>query len=342
MTAAVPAQRLAPATPASPARALSDVLADADRAVQAGGRIGARTWATGFRPLDACLGGGLRAGELTLVGGAQGLGKTTFTLQIARNVAAAGGTVTYVCYEHDERDLLARLLGMEAGLALGHEAADLAGLRAALDKEAASGQGLVDRLGWCAGGEEAVEGLASYADRLHLVCAGGRRLDLEGVRELVHTAAPGPVVIDYLQKIALPGDVPDEAERVTRIVETLKDLAMETARPVVAIVASDRAGIGGAVRTRLSHLRGSSALAYEADAALLLNNKFSIVSRNHLMYGGGDAERFREWVVCSIEKNRAGGSGVDLEFRTHLSRGHYDPQGGWVSESLVDDRVHTE
>jgi replicative DNA helicase len=110
----------------------------------------------------------------------------------------------------------------------------------------------------------------------------------------------------------------------------------------VAIVASDRAGIGGAIRTRLSHLRGSSALAYESDAALLLNNKFSIVSRNHLMYGGGDAERFREWLACSIEKNRAGGSGIDLEFRTHLSRGHYDPNGGWVHESLVDDRIHSE
>jgi replicative DNA helicase len=231
---------------------------------------------------------------------------------------------------------------MEAGLALGHEAADLADLRTALDKQGAPGQGLADRLSWCAGGGEAVEGLASYADRLQLVCAGGRRLDLDGVRELIHSAAPGPVVVDYLQKIAVPGDVPDEAERVTRVVEALKDLAMETARPVVAIVASDRAGIGGAVRTRLFHLRGSSALAYEADAALLLNNKFSIVSRNHLMYGGGDAERFREWVVCSIEKNRAGGAGVDLEFRTHLSRGHYDPHGGWVSESLVDDRVHTE
>ncbi len=94
MTPVVPTQRVPSAAADSPARPLAKVLADADRAVQAGERIGGRTWATGFRPLDACLGWGLRAGELTLVGGAQGLGKTTFTLQIARNVAAAGGTVT--------------------------------------------------------------------------------------------------------------------------------------------------------------------------------------------------------------------------------------------------------
>lgn len=336
----LPAPRVA--ADASPARSLAAVLADADRTVQAGGRIGGQVWPTGFRPLDACLGGGLRAGELTLVGGAQGLGKTTFTLQIARNAAVAGGTVTYLCYEHDERDLLARLLGMEAGLALGHDAADLADLRTALDRTASPGQGLADRLSWVPGGEEAVAALSSYAERLHLMCAGGRRLDLDGVRSLLLEAPPGPVFVDYLQKIGVPGDVPDEAERVTRIVETLKDLAMETSRPVVAIVASDRAGIGGAVRTRLSHLRGSSALAYEADTALLLNNKFSIVSRNHLMYGGGGAERFHEWLVCSIEKNRAGPGGIDLEFRTHLNRGHYDPQGGWVSDSLIDDRVHME
>src|SRR5687768_12831965 len=36
----------------------------------------------GFSPLDRTLGGGIRSGELMLIGGAQGTGKTTMSLQI--------------------------------------------------------------------------------------------------------------------------------------------------------------------------------------------------------------------------------------------------------------------
>ena len=43
--------------------------------------------ATGFSPLDDLLNGGLRPGELMIVGGAAGVGKTIFGLQLARNVA---------------------------------------------------------------------------------------------------------------------------------------------------------------------------------------------------------------------------------------------------------------
>ena len=43
--------------------------------------------ALGFSPLDDLLNGGLRPGELMIVGGAAGVGKTIFGLQLARNVA---------------------------------------------------------------------------------------------------------------------------------------------------------------------------------------------------------------------------------------------------------------
>ena len=41
----------------------------------------------GFSPLDDLLNGGLRPGELMIIGGAAGVGKTIFGLQLARNVA---------------------------------------------------------------------------------------------------------------------------------------------------------------------------------------------------------------------------------------------------------------
>ena len=72
----------------------------------------------GLTPLDRTLGGGVRSGELMLIGGAQGTGKTTLALQVARNIAQSGqANALYVCFEHDEEYLLNRLMAMESALA---------------------------------------------------------------------------------------------------------------------------------------------------------------------------------------------------------------------------------
>ena len=90
------------------------MLSDLDRALRAGGSRRRQPAPTGFAMLDRTISGGLKPGELMLIGGAQGLGKTTLTLQMARNMAAAGANVLYVCYEHEERFLLTRLLALES------------------------------------------------------------------------------------------------------------------------------------------------------------------------------------------------------------------------------------
>ncbi|MDP6846097.1 MAG: ATPase domain-containing protein, partial [Candidatus Poseidoniia archaeon] len=46
---------------------------------------------TGCPSLDELLGGGVEAGALTLAYGEPGSGKTSFALQLAREVLAAGG-----------------------------------------------------------------------------------------------------------------------------------------------------------------------------------------------------------------------------------------------------------
>src|SRR5437868_4672050 len=79
-------------------------------------------WATGFGLLDVHLGGGLHSGELVLLGGAPGVGKTTLALQMAAAVAGAGGRALYLCYEHGDDEMLTRLLLMEAGLANPYDA----------------------------------------------------------------------------------------------------------------------------------------------------------------------------------------------------------------------------
>ncbi|MDA8188234.1 MAG: hypothetical protein M0T85_08845 [Dehalococcoidales bacterium] len=94
---------------------LSQVVAEADERIAIGQLKGYRPVPTGFDPLDDILGGGLRPGELTLVGGRQGIGKTIFALQVARNIAASDEARScYVCFEHDEEYLFKRLICLES------------------------------------------------------------------------------------------------------------------------------------------------------------------------------------------------------------------------------------
>src|SRR5262245_15385946 len=55
---------------------------------------------TGLPGLDLVLGGGLVAGSVVLLGGEPGIGKSTFLLQAARSLAAAGsGEILYATAE---------------------------------------------------------------------------------------------------------------------------------------------------------------------------------------------------------------------------------------------------
>src|SRR6267143_1685616 len=71
-------------------RSALDVLTNLNERIASGKVDEFQPIATGFVPMDKTIGGGLRPGELMLIGGAQGAGKTTMALQMARNMAASG------------------------------------------------------------------------------------------------------------------------------------------------------------------------------------------------------------------------------------------------------------
>ncbi len=299
---------------------------------------------TGFQPLDNVLGGGLHPGELMLVGGAPGSGKTIMALQWARNLARSGVTVLYVGYEHEESDLLMRLLAMEMGERPGADDPELEKVRLRLqDAAARGGMGLRDVLSENTIARHAYERMETYADRLWLLKASGRYTDGDELERIVrpHAQHRAVLIVDYLQKIALHPQAPDEAEKVTRVTEGLKDLALRSKIPIVSIVAADREGLKER-RLHLHHLRGSSALAFEADVALILNEKWNVVSKVHLAYDAVHAGEFHDWTILTVEKNRAGPNLVDLQFRKDFPHFRFDPVGGLVAEKLVDERLYVE
>jgi len=242
--------------------------------------------------------------------------------------------------------LLERLVALEAGEIFGVDGVPLRRVREALGDVSVSSGSLEDRLGLTPGGAEAVTELRTYAERLLLHRSLGSMTDLDAVREVVRTTLERTerrplVVVDYLQKVYVP-KMPVEDERATVVVEGLKDLALDLEVPVLAIVAADKEGLGPGRRVRLHHLRGSSALAYEADIVLMLNDKYEIVAKHHLVYDPANADRYREHVVLSVEKNRSGLDRIDLQLRKRFEQARYETEMVPVDEQLLDDRVFKE
>src|SRR5690606_21869572 len=131
--------------------------------------------------------------------------------------------------------------------------------------------------------------MARYADRMILVKASPAVTTLRAIKEMTArlcdaTGGNVTVFVDYLQKIAVHPERPrDETDKVTMIVEGLKESALPLDGPVWLIVAADRGGLKSE-RIHRFHLRGSSALDYESDIAVIMNNKYQIMSKDHVTF----------------------------------------------------------
>ncbi len=359
-----PVRRPQPITPANNAirgnahlpRTLTQVLNEANDRVVRGDLVDYVPLPTGFDPLDGFIGGGLRKTELILLGGAQGIGKTIATLQIARNIALRPDQyVFYLSYEHTETHLMHRLLCLESvsppeiDLSRGTKLRDLYQIIVAQrakefmgrDGGAGSLQTILRENPKTA---PSLARMVRYADRMILVKASPAVTTLRSIKEMTARlcdATGGNVVlfVDYLQKIAVHPEHPrDENDKVTIIVEGLKDIAMSLDVPVWAIVAADREGLKSK-RIHLFHLRGSSALDYESDIAIIMNNKYQIMSKEHVAFNPYTAKQFRDWVVWTIEKNRAGRAMQDMEFQLYGQHFAFDPRGQKVQQQLIDEKI---
>jgi replicative DNA helicase len=333
-------------------RSALDVLTNLNERVAAGKVDEFQPIGTGFVPLDKTIGGGLRPGELMLIGGAQGQGKTTMALQMARNMAASGqATALYVCFEHEEEYLIQRLIAMES--ALGHLPAKTGAVKIQdVKKEvmqsysAAVEAGQRAKLGTNPRLRPSLERIARYGSNLYLMRGTATSSTIDNLRALVekHRGAEGrriALFVDYLQKVPVIPEPAEEAEKVTRIVGGLKDIALSLEIPVIAIVAADREGLK-AKRLRNHHLRGSSAINYESDIILILNDKYHIVAKVNIEFNPYQAQRYRDWVVATVEKNRGGQDNVDLEYEKLFEYSCFDPTGRVTAEKLIEERLFNE
>jgi replicative DNA helicase len=333
-------------------RSALDVLVNLNDRITSGDLADYQPIPLGFTPLDKTIGMGLRPGELFLIGGAQGTGKTTMALQMARNVASGGqANVLYICFEHEEHYLLNRLIAMESALAhLPHKTGAIKiqdVRREILGSWVADGQGSGPQLAANPRLRPSLDRIGRYGQNLFLMRGTQTASTVDNIRRLVqmHKDLSGGrqllVVVDYLQKVPLIPEPNTESEKVTVVVNGLKDIALAEQVGMIAIVAADKEGLKAA-RLRNHHLRGSSAINYEADIIVILNEKYHIVAKVNIEFNPYQAQRFRDWAVLSVEKNRGGQDNVDLEFEKHFEFSCFDPSGRTVQEKLIEERLYND
>ena len=277
--AAAPAWQLETANGSLKPRSALDVLVDLNDKVTTGQVSEYQPVPLGFTPLDKTIGNGLRAGELLLIGGAQGTGKTTMALQMARNVASGGqANVLYICFEHDEQYLLNRLIAMESALAhLPHKtgAIKIQDVRKEIlgtwmaEGEASAQMANNPRL------RPSMDRIARYGQNLFMMRGSQTASTIENIRKLVqaHRVMSGDrrlvVMVDYLQKVHAKAE--SREREIAVISSQLKSLAKELDVPVMCLAQLNRRPEGReGNQPQLSDLRESGAIEQDADVVMLL------------------------------------------------------------------------
>jgi len=214
---------------------------------------------TGFRDLDSVTGGWQKT-DLVIVAARPAMGKTSFTLALARNAAIDGNTpVAIFSLEMSSGQLVQRLVSMETEIKSDNirkgilSPAEYQQLTSRIDKLRAAPIFIDD-----------TPSISIY--ELRTKC-----------RRLKHEHNVGLVIIDYLQLMtgtpagqkAASGNRTQEIGEISR---SLKGLAKELEVPVIALSQLSRQteSRGGDKRPMLSDLRDSGSIEQDADIVMFL------------------------------------------------------------------------
>lgn len=208
---------------------------------------------TGFRDLDAKLGGGMRGSELIIVAGRPSMGKTAMSMGIAGNVAQAGKSVLVFSLEMSSKSLHQRNLARIGGIHLSHI---LDGAKIVEDD-------------W-----PRLTHAVSVASEMSMIVDDSSGLSMAEIvsrsRSVKRRHGLDLIVVDYLQLIT---GGPDERNdiRVGSYSAGLKGLAKQLDVPVIALSQLNR-GVEQRPNKRptMGDLRESGAIEQDADIILLL------------------------------------------------------------------------
>ena len=287
---------------------LQDAAKEAlDDAVEA--RLSGRGYvglSSGFRPLDNQL-GGLVAGEMTVIAGRPGMGKTALGMAIAERVATENRNVLFVSGEMPVKALALRHLAQKADV-------DLLQLR--------RGRQTPFEEQYAGDAVEAAGTLGVHFIQKRGLSAAGLA---QKVRALRRRCDLGLVIVDYLQIMGPNEKQRDEFGRVTAVSAEYKQAALDLDIPMIALAQLSReVERRENKRPQLSDLRQSGQIEQDAENIIMLFREEYYLSREE-PDPVKDRDAFEQWtarmndvkglVELNIEKARNGpGARVMLHF----------------------------
>ena len=238
---------------------------------------------TGFSGLDRVL-AGMGKSDLVLVGARPGMGKTSFALNIATNVAKqTKKTVCFFSLEMSADQVVSRMLSSEALV-------DSYALR--------TGEFKPEDWEHLAQASSELAGCDILIDDTSNMTVTAMKAKLRRVKNL------GLVVIDYLGLMQGDGHKDNRVQEVSEISRSLKIMAKELMVPVICCAQLSRGPEGRTdKKPMLSDLRDSGAIEQDADTVIFLY-------RSEYYKTDGDPNQNTSVAEIIIAKNRHGSTGT--------------------------------
>lgn len=277
--------------PKSEENASDRFLADAELEYQ--GKDNPRVVKTGFPSLDRLI-GGFEKGELITLGGYSGGGKTTLALNIATQIAQAGGNVLYFSLEMTKVEMHKRLVCSSLHIS------DFSKITqeefyAVVEKS----KSLENELPL-----EFIDDADITVEKISAICAGKKDLSL--------------IIIDHLHILRSEKRFKDQLALLTYLSRKVKIIAQELNIPILLLSQLNRSNAGRDVKSPiLSDLRGSGSI--EQDSNLVM---FVYTAENLLMLQKPEEKeekKYNKWLEemervkgkakIIVAKNRRGRTG---------------------------------
>lgn len=249
---------------------------------------------SGFRTLDSLL-GGLQASDLIILAARPSVGKTSFALDIARNVAVkARRPVGIFSLEMSKEQLVDRMICAEANVDLWKMRTGRLSDRPGDDDFPRIGHAL----GVLSDAPVFIDDTASVS--IMEIRTKVRRLQKEH-------GQLGLIVVDYLQLMESQTKIENRVQEIAGITRSLKGLAREMNVPVLALSQLSRASeLTKPAIPKLAHLRESGSIEQDADVVMFIYRKAA--DRNYRLEDLAPEER--HVAEIHVAKHRNGPTGV--------------------------------
>lgn len=218
---------------------------------------------TGFSRLDAMT-GGFRPGELVIVAGRPGMGKTAFVLAVASHTSDDAPTILF-SLEMDSSQNVQRLLSRGAAVNLRHI------------RSGQLSQSDFDRIVGSAG---QLSDAAMWIDETATVTPAQIRFRVRSTANQ-HKIEPGLIIVDYLQLMSPTKKQGSREQDIASISREMKFLAKDLGCPVIVLSQLNRElEKRSDKRPILSDLRESGAIEQDADVVVGLYQPFHYTDKD--------------------------------------------------------------